>query len=339
MSSASVWGRRLQHSGHVLIDLDVSEVQDDQAPYEARNTSRTGQEHKQQVRSRSRARSPRRQESARVYKQLSFWEVLARRASSSSSNKPPASREDEQAPDSTHDERVIAVLSQPIEEDAAGIDFVPPRNVYDICPVNSPDALACSWLMSGRVTFKQLRRLFDFLPTIITRRHQAPHITTTTEARAIHFGAWVHGGNIGLTTSCAPFPNVVKLLCRILHTLHPQGYYSTVFLAMNVPSGVHSDPHNHSEVENILVPLSKFTGGELFVADKHGSFKLDSEGLTGSITPITLPYTSFWARRKHAVLPWQGDRFLLGSYQVRNSEWLKASDKRRLEELGMKLWQ
>ena len=133
------------------------------------------------------------------------------------------------------------------------------------------------------------------------------------------------------------FPNVVKLLCRLLHTLHPQGLHSTVFLALNVPSGIHTDPHNHADVENTLVPLSCFTGGELFVADKHGSYRLDCDGQIGSIKPITLPYTSFWARRKHAVLPWQGDRFLLGAYHVRNTEWLKDSDRGRLVDLGMKL--
>ena len=331
----SSWGDRLHASDCASIDLDLLE--------EARSTAPT---RKQAPRDRSRSRDyyQHSDELAPVYRQLCVDEMFAlNRSPASSSPGTPgptvqAQQQDlEPATDVASSRRIISVLSRPLDDDNAGIDFELPDNVFDTSPMNTPDALACSWLMSGRVTFKQLRKLFDMLPTVVTKRHQSPHITTTTEARAIHFGAWVHGGNIGITTNCANFPNVVKLLCRLLHTLHPQGLYSTVFLALNVPSGVHSDPHNHSEVENVLVPLSNFTGGDLFVADKHGSFKLDCEGLTGCIKPITLPYTTFWARRKHAVLPWQGNRFLMGSYHVRNSEWLKKSDQQRLEELGMKL--
>ena len=133
------------------------------------------------------------------------------------------------------------------------------------------------------------------------------------------------------------FPNVVKLLCRIAHTMRENGCYSTVFLALNVPSGIHSDPHNRAEVENTLIPLSSFQGGELFVEAEDGQYKLDSDGTLGNVLPLTLPDTAFWARRRHAVLPWTGDRFVLGLYHVRNPEWLRAEDRSFLSEMGMQL--
>ena len=90
-------------------------------------------------------------------------------------------------------------------------------------------------------------------------------------------------------------------------------------------------------MENTLIPLSSFQGGELFVEAEDGQYKLDSDGTLGNVLPLTLPDTAFWARRRHAVLPWTGDRFVLGLYHVRNPEWLRAEDRSFLSEMGMQL--
>ena len=178
--------------------------------------------------------------------------------------------------------------------------------------------------------------VFHLLPTTAVKRHQAPHIACTQDARAIHFGAWVHGGSIGIMNASFAFPYVGRLVGLVLRTPHARGKLSTIFLALNVPSGLHTDPHNHEAVEDILVPLSQFEGGELFVAEEHGDLQLEPGGIKGSVKPITF-YTSFWARRKHAVMPWQGDRFILGSYHDRNLEWLPQSDRLALADMGMQL--
>ena len=233
--------------------------------------------------------------------------------------------------------RIANVICRPISDGEAGIEFDVPALCFSDIPSAEPEICAFSWLQDGRVTFPQLRVLFHMLPAAVVKRHQAPHLTCTQDARAIHFGAWVHGGNIGVMNTCRAFPYVVRLLCLVLRTLRPHGKFSTVFLALNVPSGVHTDPHNHEEVENTLVPLSAFKGGDLFVADDHGSIQLEPGGVKGILKPITFPYTSFWARRKHAVMPWSGDRFILGSYHVRNPEWFSQSDRLELNELGVRL--
>ena len=54
------------------------------------------------------------------------------------------------------------ILQSHVHPDA-GLSFRPPRNAYDTTPTCALDALACSWLMCGRVTFYELRKLFDRL--------------------------------------------------------------------------------------------------------------------------------------------------------------------------------
>ena len=89
-------------------------------------------------------------------------------------------------------------------------------------------------------------------------------------------------------------------------------------------------------VENTRIPSSSLEGGELFVEAEAGQYRLEQNGALSQVLPITLPFTSFLARRKHAVLPWKGDRFRLGTYHIRNHEWLPTAEHDLLVDLCMK---
>ena len=56
---------------------------------------------------------------------------------------------------------------------------------------------------------------------------------------------------------------VSRLLNAVVYTLCGVHSHSTVFLARNRAMGLHSDPHNHKAVPNVLIPLSVFAGGQL----------------------------------------------------------------------------
>ena len=61
--------------------------------------------------------------------------------------------------------------------------------------------------------------------------------------------------------------------------------------------GLHSDPHNHKEVPNVLIPLSVFAGGQLFVESEEGDVCLDMQNnIRGHMHPITLPFLAFDAQ-------------------------------------------
>ena len=176
-------------------------------------------------------------------------------------------------------DNVLSALDVSFEDEEAGLHFTVPQNAFDISPTCHPEVLACSWLSVGKFVFSDLHKLFEMLPDKMVKRHQSRQLEASTGGEAIHLGAWVHGGQAGIMNAAKQFPNVVKLLCRLLHTLHGSGHDSTVFLALNVPSSLHTDPRNHEAVAFGLIPLSKFDGGEhlethhLHVYHFHGQTK------------------------------------------------------------------
>ena len=89
---------------------------------------------------------------------------------------------------------------------------------------------------------------------------------------------------------------VSRLLNAVLYTLSGVHNHSTVFLARNRAMGLHSDTQNHQDVPNVLIPLSAFSGGQLFVESEEGDACLDHQGKVRGyiyIYPITLPFFVF----------------------------------------------
>ena len=83
--------------------------------------------------------------------------------------------------------------------------------------------------------------------------------------------------------------------------------------------GPHSDSHNHPEEQNLLIPLSCFEGGHLLVKFPTGNYRLDKEGLRGSVQPVTLPFLKFDADNRHLILPRSRRRLILGTYHIKEA--------------------
>ena len=133
---------------------------------------------------------------------------------------------------------------------------------------------------------------------------------------------------------------VSRLLNAVLYTLSGVHSHSTVFLARNRAMGLHSDSQNHQDVPNVLIPLSVFSGGQLFVESEEGDACLDHQGrVRGYIYPITLPFLSFDAQKRHSILPWSGCRLILGSFHIRGADRLPHGTRNVLRSLGYSLRQ
>ena len=131
---------------------------------------------------------------------------------------------------------------------------------------------------------------------------------------------------------------VSRLLNAVIYTLSGAHNHSTVFLARNRAMGLHSDPHNHKDVPNVLIPLSVFTGGQLFVEAEEGDVCLDTlSSIRGCVHPITLPFLAFDAQKRHSILPWSGCRLILGSFHISGSERLPLGTRNVLRSLGYPL--
>ena len=91
---------------------------------------------------------------------------------------------------------------------------------------------------------------------------------------------------------------------------------------------------------NVLIPLSVFSGGQLFVESEEGDACLDHQGkVRGFIYPITLPFLSFDAQKRHSILPWSGCRLILGSFHIRGAERLPPGTRNVLRSLGYSICQ
>ncbi|CAE7290437.1 unnamed protein product [Symbiodinium sp. CCMP2592] len=151
-------------------------------------------------------------------------------------------------------------------------------------------------------------------------------------------GAYIFGGQAGVNAHARAFPWVTRLLCSVVRSLCPAAYFSNVFLSYNIASKPHVDCHNHRHVPNYLIPLSRWEGGDLWVASPRGCTQREPEGPCGRVMPISLPYISFNPRVQHAVLPWTRNRFVLGAFHIREDWRLNDASSDFLSDQGFQLY-
>ena len=210
-------------------------------------------------------------------------------------------------------------------------------NPFTHCPT---EQMATSCLHSKWAPFAIFGQLLDGLPSMQDSRHSSPSIDQPPDYKSIFFGAYSQGPLVGLRAQTRRYPMVSRLLNAVLYTLSGVHSHSTVFLARNRAMGLHSDSHNHQDVPNVLIPLSVFSGGQLFVESEEGDVCLDHQGrVRGYIYPITLPFLSFDAQKRHSILPWSGCRLILGSFHIRGADRLPYGTRNVLRSLGYSLRQ
>ena len=192
-------------------------------------------------------------------------------------------------------------------------------------------------IQQGRISYAQLRQIMVLLPIQQATRNISESHSGPTVPCYFCVGAYIFSSQAGVQTLTRRYEWVTRLLCCLLRSLCTDPVFSTVFLSYNVASKPHVDCHNHQAVPNYLVPLSRWEGGELWVSHSRGSTQLEPAGPCGEVMPISLPYTAFSARRIHAVLPWEGDRFLLGAYHIRDDWRLREESSEYLTQQGFRL--
>ena len=243
--------------------------------------------------------------------------------------------------DKQRQESVATALQLYANPKEAGIKLLLPPimdltdNPFTHCPTAQ---MATCCLHSKWAPFEVFGRLLDGLPSMQDSRHSSPSIVQPPDYKSIFFGAYSQGPLVGLRAQTRRYPMVSRLLNAVIYTLSGVHSHSTVFLARNRAMGLHSDPHNHQDVPNVLIPLSVFSGGQLFVEAEEGDVCLDKHSsVRGYIHPITLPFLAFDAQKRHSILPWSGCRLILGSFHIRGAERLPLGTRNVLHSLGYPL--
>ena len=105
---------------------------------------------------------------------------------------------------------------------------------------------------------------------------------------------------------------------------------------MNLLSEAHVDSHNDPKSCNLLLPLTSFARGGLWLADDDGGVEMTVDGtkLKGNIHSFEAGAICFNPRILHATERWEGTRAVLVGYTPRGLENLEAGDQAILDELG-----
>ena len=216
-------------------------------------------------------------------------------------------------------------------------------------PSHVVERMAMGFLRSGKVYDDQLQALWALLPHDQPREHQTLMCSQGSDAQAFSFttGAFQAGGLVGVRNNTFQLPWVTALLCRVAisafgglaesageYTFH----FSSLALLRNVHSGVHRDGNNHTGCRNRLLPLSRFSGGELWCHEPvAGEVLFPGTALHGTLHELTPPFLEFNANVLHGTFPWIGDRVVLAAFHMRTPSSLSAGETQFLRHVGFRL--
>ena len=172
-------------------------------------------------------------------------------------------------------------------------------------------------------------------PMIMSFRWQAD----SSSPRVVTLGAYNHGGVTGIRTVSRSMPDVCQFFCACVRQVAPSFQFTTVVITQDMKSPVHQDCFN-SSLPNLLVPLTTFTGGHVFVEHPEGQDKhlLDGQEFVGFRLDCDQAPWSFDAKHcRHFTLDWEGSRVMLVAFTVGHLAGLSDADQQELTSLGFSL--
>ena len=139
------------------------------------------------------------------------------------------------------------------------------------------------------------------------------------------YGMFRHGGRLGVTKATVERPWFARVLTRILCEKAPDAEFAAVYVSINTEKEVHIDRNNALGAMNYVLPLSMpRRGGELWMELRDGDVVfgkvielVSREGRAryGCAFPLQEGCIfSFDPHRRHAVLPWKGERITIIGY-------------------------
>ena len=159
--------------------------------------------------------------------------------------------------------------------------------------------------------------------------------------RAFNAGAYIHGPHSGLHGTTMEYEIPVLLLTSVVRGTRPNLKFSTVSLLRNMRAALHRDRHNHAATTNLVLPLTQFTGGEVFVEDSSGTSIQGNPPIAGTVFPLLCDQeptpVEFNPRLLHCTLPWGGERVILVAFHIRNPDMLPSQAAEQLIKMGVSL--
>ena len=129
------------------------------------------------------------------------------------------------------------------------------------------------------------------------------------------------------------FPRVVRVLTSLIRQAVPHLPFTSLAILDQVQSGPHRDLLNSSS-PNVVIPLTSFEGGGIWIEDQSGATQRIVHGkpLSGNVCDFSLGHVLVPARTcYHQTEPWSGRRVVLVGYCLDNK--FSAQDAEHLRSL------
>ncbi|CAE7275253.1 unnamed protein product [Symbiodinium sp. CCMP2592] len=159
------------------------------------------------------------------------------------------------------------------------------------------------------------------------------------------FGIFRHGGSVGWLNGSEEFPDLAKVLGRIILEAEPEATFTSLWVTRESMKGYHKDNNNDADSLNYALPLQlPERGGELWLELSPGDvLKGDvvertgarGRGHYGQVIPLRKGVCNvFNPRCGHEVLPWTGTRSMIIAYTPQCMGKLDYDVVRKLEGFG-----
>ena len=196
-------------------------------------------------------------------------------------------------------------------------------------------------LLRGMIDGDLVASLVDELPTSFRGIHGGDNFGSQLPPRAFNAGAFIHGPHAGVHLGTLTNELPVLVLVSLVRGVRPDLFFSTVSLLRNVRAIMHRDCHNHARTVNFAMPLTQFSGGEIFVEDAAGDSCMGQFRTVGRVMPLLTDLdpspVEFNPRLWHCTLPWGGERVILVAYHIRNPEKLSDAAVEQLRKTGFRI--
>ena len=203
-------------------------------------------------------------------------------------------------------------------------------------PHASLEAAAAELLELNSVSKEQLLTFVSQLPSDQLRKSSAPRAGSVSFST----GAFVHAHVPGLRHNTRVFPNFTRPLCRYVKQTCPALSFTALVILHNLLSDFHRDLNNLPGSLNCVLPLSDFSGGQLWIQAEDGPIEQQVNGRSvfGCLHEVQASPVLFDARSAwHKTLPWEGDRTVLVAFTPDLFARLDPADRDLLASLGFVL--
>ncbi|CAE7793477.1 unnamed protein product [Symbiodinium sp. CCMP2592] len=187
-------------------------------------------------------------------------------------------------------------------------------------------------LIARPPTRQDVERLFDLLPLEEASRG-------TDVPSAFGSGCWARDHRFGLRRNNRLFPISVQLLNAFIRQVRPCHRWTSVVLFCDVQAPRHKDLRNSFD-PNLVVAISDFSGGEIFVIRPDGPAVVHdgTAALRGiKLDPRVQPCLLHARAEEHLTLPWEGRRLVLVAFCIASVGELSVEQTTELEQLGFRV--